>query len=86
MKAIKKMKTRLIHWLGGKTEMETRARSIAVGWMACAGLKDTADSLYGKSPDEWCGEMYREIERAMDKYMSLMETVERMSRRQGKGK
>lgn len=86
MKVIKKIKTQLIHWLGGKTKKETRTTALAAGWLACARLKDVADSLYGKSPDEWCGEMYREIERTMDDHLSLMGAVDRMSQQQEKGK
>ena len=62
---IDKIKTKLIHWLGGYTEAELRENSRE----ACnAGeesmlysLKVFADRLYGLPADDWCKKMYERI-------------------------
>ena len=61
----KKIKTWLIHLLGGVTEKEIHQSNIN---SACFGayqaltiIKEYADSLNGKPADEWCKLMYEEI-------------------------
>ena len=62
---IDKIKTKLIHWLGGYTEDECRAKCIdayKVGAKNMAyNMKVFADRLYGLPADEWCKEMYERI-------------------------
>ena len=61
----KKIKTRLIHLLGGVTVAESRKRnniSFLLGMRgACIDIRDYADSLYGKPADEWSKLMYEFI-------------------------
>lgn len=62
---IDKIKTKLIHWLGGYTEAEKRAtgrEAYEVGVKTMAhNMKLFADRLYGFPADEWCKEMYERI-------------------------
>ena len=62
---MKKIKTLLIHLLGGVTVAESRKRgkkSFYLGMKgACIDIRDYADSLYGKPADEWCKLMYEFI-------------------------
>ena len=61
----KKIKTWLIHLLGGVTVAENRKRnyiSFCLGKKdACIDIRDYADSLYGKPADEWSELMYEFI-------------------------
>lgn len=61
----KKIKTWLIHLLGGVTVAESRKRnniSFLLGMRgACIDIRDYADSLYGKPADEWSKLMYEFI-------------------------
>lgn len=58
----KKIKTWLIHLLGGATVAENRKRnyiSFLLGMKGvCIDIRDYADSLYGKPADEWSELMY----------------------------
>lgn len=62
---IDKIKTKLIHWLGGYTEAEKRAtgrEAYEVGVKTMAhNMKVFADRLYGLPADDWCKEMYERI-------------------------
>ena len=61
----KKIKTWLIHLLGGVTVAESRKRnniSFLLGMKgACIDIRDYADSLYGKPADEWSELIYEFI-------------------------
>lgn len=61
----KKIKTWLIHLLGGVIVAESRKRnniSFLLGMKgACIDIRDYADSLYGKPADEWSELMYEFI-------------------------
>lgn len=61
----KKIKTWLIHLLGGVTVAEkrkTNQKSFLLGMKgACIDIRDYADSLYGKPADEWSELMYEFI-------------------------
>lgn len=61
----KKIKTWLIHLLGGVTVAEKRKinqKSFLLGMKgACIDIRDYADSLYGKPADEWSELMYEFI-------------------------
>ena len=61
----KKIKTWLIHLLGGVTVPEKRKinqKSFLLGMKgACIDIRDYADSLYGKPADEWSELMYEFI-------------------------
>ncbi len=61
----KKIKTWLIHLLGGVTVAESRKECEKLFYFgmkgACIDIRDYADSLYGKSADEWCELMYEFI-------------------------
>lgn len=61
----KKIKTWLIHLLGGVTVSESRkknGKTFRLGMKgACIDILDYADSLYGKPADEWCKQMYEFI-------------------------
>ena len=64
-----KIKTKLIHWLGGYTYAELRKDGrksyelgVDIGEMHMAyRIKDFADSLYGLPADDWCKQMYEHI-------------------------
>lgn len=62
---MKKIKTLLIHLLGGVTVAESRKRnniSFLLGKKeVCIDIRDYADYLYGKPADEWCKLMYEFI-------------------------
>lgn len=61
----KKIKTWIIHLLGGATVAENRKRnciSFLLGMKGvCIDIRDYADSLYGKPADEWSELMYEFI-------------------------
>lgn len=61
----KKIKTWLIHLLGGVTVAENRKRNEKIFLLgmkgACIDIRDYADSLYGKPADEWSEMMYEFI-------------------------
>lgn len=62
---MKKLKIWLIHLLGGVTVSESRKKYEKIFLLgmkgACIDILDYADSLYGKSADEWCKLMYEYI-------------------------
>ncbi len=67
---MKKIKTWLIHLLGGVTENDIHQSNIN---SACFGaykaltiIKEYADSLNGKSADKWCELVYKQICRRLD--------------------
>lgn len=67
---MKKFKTWLIHLLGGVTAREIHQSNIN---SACFGayqaltiIKEYADSLNGKTADEWCELVYKQICRQLD--------------------
>ncbi len=66
----KKIKTWLIHRLGGVTASESQERGIDrsfVGaYVALTIIKKYSESLYGKSADEWCELVYKQICRQLD--------------------
>lgn len=66
----KKIKTWLIHLLGGVTVSESQERGIDrsfVGaYVALTIIKKYSESLCGKSADEWCKLMYKQICRQLD--------------------
>lgn len=61
----KKIKTWLIHLLGGVTVAESRKKGEKLfdfGMQgACIDIRDYADSLYGKPADEWSKLVYEQI-------------------------
>ena len=66
----KKIKTWLIHLLGGVTVSEMRQSNFN---SACFGkhkalaiIKEYADSVNGKTADEWCELVYKQICRQLD--------------------
>lgn len=62
---MKKIKTWLIHLLGGVTVTESRKKGEKLfnfGMKgACIDIRDYAEYLYGKPADEWCKLMYEFI-------------------------
>ena len=62
---IDKIKTKLIHWLGGYTKAEFRKNereSFEFGETNMRyRLYSFANSLYGLPADEWCKKMYERI-------------------------
>lgn len=62
---IGKIKTKLIHWLGGYTEAEQHANgrdAYEVGVKSMAySMRVFADKLYGLPADDWCKKMYERI-------------------------
>lgn len=67
---MKKIKTWLIHLLGGVTVTESRKNgeeSFYLGMeSAYIVIRDYAEYLYGKPADEWCKLMYKQICRQLD--------------------
>lgn len=68
---IDKLKTKLIHKLGGYTEAEQRENdkiSFNAGVLTMLyDIKNFADLLYGLSSDEWCKQMYQRIEQGIQR-------------------
>lgn len=66
---IDKIKTKLIHWLGGYTEAEKRANGNSKYnsgvFVTYCHLLSFADRLYGLSADDWCKRMYQHIEQGV---------------------
>lgn len=62
---IDKIKTKLIHLLGGYTEAEQRANgrdAYEVGVKSMAySMRVFADKLYGLPAEDWCKKMYERI-------------------------
>ena len=62
---IDKIKTKLIHWLGGYNKAELRKKcreSYEVGKINMAfELHLFADTIYGLPADEWCKKVYERI-------------------------
>ena len=69
---MKKIKTWLIHLLGGVTEEEEELRGIDLNsayfgaHMTLTIIKEYADRLNGTPADEWCKLMYKQICRQLD--------------------
>lgn len=68
---INKLKTKLIHWLGGYIEAEQRENgneSFNAGVLTTLyDLKNFADRLNGLSADDWCKKMYERIEQGLQR-------------------
>lgn len=66
----KKIKTWLIHLLGGVTVAENKKGNYISFFFGkkceCIDIRDYADSLYGTPADEWCKLMYKQICRQLD--------------------
>lgn len=66
----KKIKTWLIHLLGGVTVDENKKGNYISFFFGkkceCIDIRDYADSLYGTPADEWCKLMYKQICRQLD--------------------
>lgn len=66
----KKIKTWLIHLLGGVTEneaLQSNFNCACLGsYKALAIIKEYADSLNGKPADEWCELVYKQICRQLE--------------------
>lgn len=66
----KKIKTWLIHLLGGVTEEESRGIDLNSAYfgahMTLTIIKEYADSLNGTPADEWCKLMYKQICKQLD--------------------
>lgn len=66
---IDKLKTQIIHWLGGHTEAEwceNISHSYDTGVLTMLyDLKTFADQLNGCSADDWCKQMYKRIEQGI---------------------
>lgn len=61
---MKKLKLRIIRWLGGYTNKDLE-REFDFGYVSAFHvIKQHADELYGKSPKEWCKNMYEYLEKA----------------------
>ena len=67
-----KIKTYLIHFLGGVTEEENKesnANSNAIGRLQkLYDLKSFVDSMNGTPADEWCKRMYQRIIESINYY------------------
>lgn len=67
---IKKIQSYLIHLLGGITVEESQEsdfNSFTIGaYCSLSRLRSHADAMYGKSSEEWCESMYREIVRSIE--------------------
>lgn len=61
----KKIKTWLIHLLGGVTVSESQEHYKSIcynsAYISLTFIKEYAEALYGKPADEWCKLMYEEI-------------------------
>lgn len=72
---MKKIKTWLIHLLGGVTVAESRKKGkklFDLGMKgACIDIRDYADSLYGKPADEWSELMYEFICGLQERFCEL---------------
>ena len=68
---IDKLKTKLIHKLGGYTEAERRENgkiSFNAGVLTMLyDIKNFADHLNGLSADEWCKKMYQRLEQGIQR-------------------
>lgn len=66
----KKIKTWLIHFLGGVTASELQEisvdRSYVGAFVALTIVKKYSESLYGTPADEWCELVYKKICRQLD--------------------
>ena len=63
---MKKIKTWLIHLLGGVTENDIHQSNINSACFGAYIIKEYADSLNGKSADEWRELVYKQICRQYD--------------------
>lgn len=66
----KKIKTWLIHLLGGVTVSESQEHYKSIcynsAYISLTTIKEYADSLNGTPADEWCKLMYKQICRQLD--------------------
>lgn len=58
---MKKLKNKLIKWLGGYTQEELSCTHKSGKYNTYFQLKVLADSLYGQDTETWCKIMYQEI-------------------------
>lgn len=69
---MKKIKTFLVHLLGGVTASELQERSVDRSFLgafvALTIVKKYSESLYGKPADEWCKLMYECICKQLESF------------------
>lgn len=58
---IKKIKTCLIHWLGGVTDEQETVTFLLGQNVVIESMLAHADSIYGVNADFWCKSMYNHI-------------------------
>lgn len=58
---MERIKSYLIHLLGGITKQEHARLSMLNNLARLHSIKQKADSLYGTPPEEWCRQMYSYI-------------------------
>lgn len=62
MKAIQKIKNKVIHFLGGITDEEHKKwleyKYVQGKLFACEVIRDEMQKCYGTSAEEWCKHMY----------------------------
>lgn len=73
-----KLRTTLIHWLGGYT-VEESVESDRNSWTLGAltnliNIKCYLDSLYGESSEQWCDKAYKYINKQIKKTPSAAAT------------
>ena len=61
MKLTEKIKTRIIHWLGGVTDEQETATFLLGQNVVIELMLAHADSIYGVNADFWCKSMYNHI-------------------------
>ncbi len=64
---MERIKSYLIHLLGGITEQEHARLSMLNNLARLHSIKQKADSLYGTHPEVWCRQMYIYITDEIDK-------------------
>lgn len=71
---MKKLKTTLIHFLGGMTveeSQESDLNSRLIGrTLTLIEIRQTMYDNYGKTADEWCKAIYRHVENAISELES----------------
>lgn len=58
---MERIKSYLIHLLGGITKQEHARLSMLNNLARLHSIKQKADSLYGTPPEEWCHKVYKYI-------------------------
>lgn len=58
---MERIKSYLIHLLGGITKQEHARLSMLNNLARLHSIKQKADSLYGTPPEEWCRKVYKYI-------------------------